>query len=61
MQECPIVLCGGLLFIFGVGVWIFAVSFFGVEQAVIPSMLSVFPWRRRQWVGLVVCAWLLDT
>ena len=25
------------------------------------SMLSMFPGRRRQWVGLVVIAWLLDS
>ena len=58
MQECPFVFCGGLLFTFVVGVWIFAVSFFGVSR-----VLSVFPWRMRQWVGLVVMPgfWVLDS
>ena len=32
MQEHPFVFCRGLLFIFGMGVWIFAVSFFGVSK-----------------------------
>ena len=33
--------------------------FLQCEQAVITSVLSVFPGRRRQWVELVVSAWLL--
>ena len=32
MQEQPFVFCGGLLFIYGMGVWIFAVSFFIVSR-----------------------------
>ena len=61
MQEHPFVFCGVLLFIFGVGVWIFSVSFFWCEQAVIPMVLSMFPGRRSQWVGLVISAWFLGS
>ena len=32
MQEHPFLFCKGLLFIFGVGVWISSVSFFGVSS-----------------------------
>ena len=35
--------------------------FLWCEQVVIPRVLSVFPGRRRQWVGLVVSAWLLGS
>ena len=36
MQEHPFVFYGGLLFIFGLGVWILAVSFFGVSRVLPP-------------------------
>ena len=52
-----------LLFIFGMGVWIFDVSFFGFwyELALVPRVLSVYPGRRRQQAGLVVSTWLLGS
>ena len=31
------------------------------EQAVIHRVLTVFPGRRRQWVGVVVSDWLLGS
>ena len=37
MQEDPFVFCGGLLFILGMGVRIFAVSFFGVSRLLSPG------------------------
>ena len=37
MQEHPFIFCEGLLFIFGTGVWLFSVSFFGVSQLLSPS------------------------
>ena len=37
MQEHPFVLCVWLLFIFGMGVWIFAVSFFDVSRLLSPK------------------------
>ena len=54
MQEYPFVFCGGLLFIFGMDVWIFAVSFFSVSCYPLDRVLSMFPGRRRQWAGLLV-------
>ena len=64
MQEHPLcipfVFCGGLLFIFSVGVWIFDVSFLSVSKFYpLDRVLHVFPGIRRQWRGLVVSAWLL--
>ena len=41
MQEHPFVFCGGLLFIFGVRIWLFAVFFFGVSRLLSPGLLSV--------------------
>ena len=35
--------------------------FLWCKQAVIPRVLSLFPGRRRQWVGRVVGAWLLGS
>ena len=55
-SKSPLFILGGTLFIFGVGICLFAVFYFGVS---IPRMLSVFSGIRRQWVGPVVCAWLL--
>ena len=42
MQENPFVFCGGLLFIFGVGVWIFAVSLFGASRLLSPGCWVCF-------------------
>ena len=42
MQGLPFVFCGGLLFIFGVGVCIFAVSFFRVSRLLFPGCSVCF-------------------
>ena len=60
MQERPFIFCGGLLFVFDVSLDICCL-FLQCEQAVIPRVVSVFPGRRRQWVALVVSAWLLSS
>ena len=49
MQEHPFVLCGALLFIFSVGVWIFPVSFFGVSRLLFPGFQCIF--RKKEATG----------
>jgi len=59
MQVHPFVFCEGYYLFWA---WEFRYSLFlQCEQAVIPRVLSVFPGRRKQWVGLVVSAWLLGS
>ena len=60
MQEYPFVFWGGVTIIFGVGVWIFAVSFFSVSRVLSPGC-SVFSGRRRQLVGPAVSVWSLGS
>ena len=61
MEEHPFVLCRVLIFIFGMGVWIFAVSFFGVAGCYPQG--AECPGRRRQWLGpvSVPSCWALNS
>lgn len=60
MQQHLFVFCGGY-YLFLAWEFGYLLSFSWCEQAIIPRVLSVFPGRRRQWVGLVVSAWLLGS
>ena len=61
MQGHPFVFCGGVT----IYSWHMSLDvcclFLQCEQTVIPMVLSVFPGRRRQWVGPAVSAWSLDS
>ena len=61
MLELPFVFHGGVTVYFWHGSLNISCLFLQCEQAVIPRVLSLFPGRRRQWVGLVVSAWLLGS
>ena len=51
---------GGVNYLFLVWEFEYLLSLW-CEQAVLPGVLSVLPVTRRQWVGLVIRAWLLGS
>ena len=62
MQEHLFIFYGGLLFIFGVGGWIFAVSFLSVNRLLSPSQGVTCVSREKEAMGrLVFSAWLLGS
>jgi len=54
VQEHPFVFFWGVTIYFWHWYLDICCLFLRCEQAIIPRVLSVFPRRRRQWVGLVV-------
>ena len=61
MQEQPLCILQGVTIYFCHGSLDIYHLFLQCEQAIMPRVLSVFPGRRRQWVGLVVSGWLLGS
>ena len=61
MQEHPFCILWAVTIYFWCGSLDVFHLFPWCEQAVIFKVLSVFLGRRRQWVWLVVSAWLLDS